>query len=124
MKKNAVKSFRLDNLVWQFSIFVRVGGTKEQAHDWFCKKFEIEEAGWLDSEQSATNARCFFNGDKTDHLIWFNAVPGASVLAHEALHSAHHVLTRKGLGKLSDETEEAYAYLIQWIVRQIAEKVW
>ena len=43
-------------------------------------------------------------------------------LAHEALHAAVQILTRKGM-KLTDESDEAYAYLTGSIVRRCLELI-
>lgn len=43
-----------------------------------------------------------------------------SVIAHEVFHAVHYVLERKGI-KLSDETDESYAYLIQFLMKEILE---
>ena len=43
-------------------------------------------------------------------------------LAHEALHAAIQILGRKGM-KLTDESDEAYAYLTGSIVRRCLELI-
>ena len=42
-------------------------------------------------------------------------------LCHEAFHAAHWILQRAGCW-LTDSSEEAYAYLIQYIFKEIAKK--
>jgi len=44
------------------------------------------------------------------------------LLVHEAVHVTHDILDKAGM-KLSDETEEAYAYHHTFIYRQIADKL-
>lgn len=52
-------------------------------------------------------------------VIWLRKGKAkAGELAHEAFHAAHWILQSKGLW-LTDSSEEAYAYLIQFIVKSI-----
>lgn len=57
-------------------------------------------------------------------VIWLPERAGAGIVSHEAFHATRYILECKGLGELSDETEEAYAYLLDWIVRQIGRRIW
>lgn len=54
-------------------------------------------------------------------LLWIKHRPRNpktySVLAHESTHAAIEILTRAGI-KLVDESDEAYAYLVQHIMRE------
>ena len=43
------------------------------------------------------------------------------VVAHECLHAVSYFLRHKGI-PLNDDTEEAYAYYLQFLVRQICGK--
>jgi hypothetical protein len=55
-------------------------------------------------------------------VLWFNTKnaekPNMEIIAHEAFHAAHWILQKQGLW-LTDSSEEAYAYLIQFIVKKI-----
>lgn len=115
-----ITAFKLENEVWQYALFVRVGGTREQALRWFERKL----CGAPETEKSGPYATTFYRNDERSHLIWFEEVPGGGTAAHEALHSVKHVLAHVGLGPLSDDTEEAYAYLLQWTVSEIGRRLW
>ncbi|WZO97327.1 hypothetical protein EP7_004352 [Isosphaeraceae bacterium EP7] len=117
-----IRSFKIENDVWQYVLFVRVGGTREQAESWFDKTFgEPQSLAWL---SKCRNATTFYRTDERSHLIWFDAKPGGGIVSHEALHSVQHVLSHSGLGPLSEATEEAYAYLLGWTVMQIGLRLW
>ena len=50
--------------------------------------------------------------------IWINPrKTGIPVLAHELLHAITYVLDARGL-VLSDHTDEAYAYYLEWLMRE------
>lgn len=50
--------------------------------------------------------------------VWLGPNVTPAVVAHEAFHAAAYVLARAG-ATLNDGSEEAYAYLIEWLVRGI-----
>lgn len=56
--------------------------------------------------------------DSFVHIVWLNADSGVSQLAHECFHVAHSILQDRGM-KLSDDSEEAYAYLIQFLFNKM-----
>ncbi|MDX1463960.1 MAG: hypothetical protein R3359_12955 [Marinirhabdus sp.] len=120
-KKTAIRTFKVVNDVWSYAIFVRIGGSVEQAAKAMDKLFESSFAE--DNSNPHALARCFLLDNEKSHLIWFRESPGAGLLTHEVLHSVHHVLDCSGM-QLNRETEEAYAYLIDWTVRQIGFKIW
>lgn len=124
-KRNSVRSFRLTNDTWQYVLFIRLGGTKEQAVEWFEKKFGEPAMFASGSDQPRLLGSCIYRDDEKSHLIWFaDKSPGAGIVCHEALHSTAHALRASGLGPLTLENEEAYAYLQMWTVMQIARRVW
>jgi hypothetical protein len=51
-------------------------------------------------------------------VIWLCETGGRDLLVHEVFHVAHFVLDQKGLS-LTNDSEEAYAYLIQWMFEKI-----
>lgn len=51
-------------------------------------------------------------------LLWLTSRNDAATLAHEALHIAAGVLEARGL-KYSRESEEAYTYTMEYIIRSV-----
>lgn len=60
--------------------------------------------------------------DNGQTIILFKRNPEPSLLAHEVFHAACMILNRIGI-TLSDESDEAYAYLIQFITQKICNVV-
>lgn len=115
----AVRTFALHNEVWCYTLFIRIGGTREQAERWIDRKFK--KNGKIREGPTATT---FYLDSERDHLIWFLERPGTGIIAHEAFHSVLHVCRHLRLGPPCDANEEAYAYLIEWTARQIARRVY
>jgi hypothetical protein len=51
-------------------------------------------------------------------VIWLCETATHAHLAHEVFHAVHFFLQNRGLS-LTDASEEAYAYLIQWMFEKI-----
>ena len=56
-------------------------------------------------------------GDTEIGVIWLSEKAGLDELVHECFHATHYFMQDSGLG-LSDNSEEAYAYLIQHIFKK------
>ena len=84
-----------------------------EAVDLFCKKYP-----GVDKESALGIVVCDDTGgvsfvDGTCALIWLKNKDLNTTL-HESFHCTIGLLNNKGL-RLSDESEEAYAYFIEWI---------
>lgn len=81
------------------------------------KDFGLEK---IDVEDSLYNSagRCHIYHRSGHMLMWLQYPVKLSVLVHECFHIAHHILKRKGL-KLSDDSEEAYAYTQESILKEL-----
>jgi hypothetical protein len=56
--------------------------------------------------------------------IWFKHLkPGAGVASHEIFHAVFGALYFSGVG-LTENSEEAWAYMIDWVTRQIGKRLW
>lgn len=118
-KKTKPTVHRFINDVYQYALFVRIGGTREHALRWFEKKFNVAE-----HESKATvHGSMIFMDDERSHMIWLADAKNLGILAHEALHSVNHVMRGAGVGPMCEDNEEAYAYLLQWTVNRIAGAV-
>ncbi len=54
--------------------------------------------------------------------IWFPARPSHRTVAHEAFHATFYVLSAKGL-TLTPDSEEAFAYYLDWLIGEIEARV-
>lgn len=114
-KKHKPTVHRFINDVYQYALFVRIGGTKEGAVRWFEKKFNVAEHESMATVQGST----IFLDEERSHMIWLADLNNIGILAHEALHSVQLVMTHAGVGPMCKQNEEAYAYLLQWTVNRI-----
>lgn len=51
-------------------------------------------------------------------VIWLKPSADVPTMAHEALHATWYLLKDKGL-RLSEDSEEAYTYMLEWLLREI-----
>ncbi len=122
-KKPRQKRYYINDEIYQSDILVFTGGTCDEAVDYIRNKYDIETAPRL-SPTEFVNARVMSNPGFKGCALWFKRPkPPASLVAHEVLHIAHHILGGSGL-TLTDESEEAYAYYIDWLTKKIGNKVW
>lgn len=56
-------------------------------------------------------------------LYFERAEPGAGELAHECFHLVHRRFQQCAV-QLSEESQEAWAYYLDWWIRKIGRKVW
>lgn len=119
------KTFRFFNDTWQFEIVLRIGGTHEDASSHFDRLIDGRPSGsksWRPGTQIKNYAAVFMSRGEKGVLVWFAEAPDPGVCAHEAIHAVAHVMRESGLGPLNEDTEEAYAYLIQWLVDEIMRR--
>lgn len=121
-KKAASKRFILKADQWEADIAVQCGGSFQSHVKWFAKKCGREPIEIPDKTSRYANS--LFYDDFKGCAVWFaDSQPGGGAVAHEVFHIAHHVLSRSGI-TLTDESEEAYAYFISWMVGAIGRRVW
>lgn len=123
-KTKPLKSYRIQNDVYSYVLYLLAWGTQDKANAWATKKLEPNQPFDLFNEYM--QGRCYFVGDGKSHVLYlpYGDGTGIGTVAHEALHSVHHVLSRSGMQALSDETEEAYAYLMDWTMREIVRRIY
>lgn len=71
----------------------------------------IDEHGERKSTLAVT-----FPQDGGGSIIWFNPKAGLGTYVHELTHASHHLLKKREI-PLSDDTEEVYAYLIDFLFK-------
>lgn len=119
-KKQKVHTWEIVNPVYDYSLFVRIGDTRDDTLRWFAKEFKIEEHSSI-GDGCNSYATVIHYAPTKSHAIWFRKWDCA-IIAHEALHSIRHVMERAQI-YLSCSTEEAYAYLLGWTVREITKRL-
>lgn len=86
----------------------------------YCKKINPDlEINNLDKLKDAGG--CMFEIDPQNFIIWTADIsPKLSLLAHECFHLTHKILSIKGM-VFCNESEEAFAYLHQYLFEKIFE---
>lgn len=111
-----IKIINMETFPWH--ICFSIGNTEKEVCDFLKNKMDYE----LDEEER--NHVCWDKTSKrgTTIMLKNNAVIlwvktyDQSIVAHEAFHAATFILERAGL-KFSQDSEEAWAYVIEKIVR-------
>jgi hypothetical protein len=68
----------------------------------------------------------FFGFNHEEHgdiaLIWLHPNAGFDTLGHELVHALTSVLAERGL-RLSDDSDEAFAYYLAWLIRECLQRL-
>lgn len=79
-------------------------------------KYEFDEK--VTGREPGGRHQVFKKKEQDIHVIWLPLKASWDIIAHEVFHCVHWIMDDKGM-TLTDSSEEAYAYLIQYIVNQI-----
>lgn len=119
--KKIPKNFKLSNDIYHVDIYVFAGHTYEQAQKLWYKR--IKHQGPVNKDDGRKAASVFVYEYNRKPMVWFRDVkPSAATMAHEGLHLVHYILSTLGLN-LTDESEEAYTYLLEWFIRQLEKSL-
>jgi hypothetical protein len=96
-------------LAWMDKTFGDVSGRE-------CGEFAGAKTVWIERDKGTALALWF--------PAWWHVNDGMylSVLAHECFHAAEFVLRERGM-QLTDASDEAYAYYIAWMFRNIYKRL-
>lgn len=118
-----VKNFIIGYTVYPFDVMVSVGETDEQLF----KKLKSKgiDKNLEDCSLEGKRGRCvMFEGGQT--LIRLKGLPknceDYGTIAHEIFHAVAFLFNRIGI-KLSMESDEAFAYAIEFLTKKIYEKI-
>jgi hypothetical protein len=108
--------------VFSTDVLVSINQSDDQLYDRVCHRFTREQfdEAWDDWKRS--DARVVTHSDGFVIMRFRTKIKKEpdmlGLVAHEAYHAAYSVLSRIGI-QPGFETEEVYAYLIQFLVREI-----
>lgn len=124
MKKKQLIRFVLDCDLYGAHIYVSAGGSAKEAVRWWHKKIGFKgELGVTDDHEKRVGT-VFSEDANMGCLIWlWSPMIGVGTLSHECLHATCHILENTGM-RCVKENEEAYAYLLAWITREVSLKIW
>ena len=125
MKKKKINYFIVEVDLYKVDVMVVVVGDIEGAIEWLSNKnvtdSDIESIKSNSNDQGnvlllSNNAIYLHVMDREKTNFW------TSVLVHEVFHAASFLLKSKGI-ELDESSEEAYAYLIEFIYYKIMEQL-
>lgn len=113
-KKQKINYKEITNPLFYYVIVVFNGTPYKEAQDFAEEKLQVKF-----NDMEPVEACVFTASDCSNHVVWFNKKkPRLDTIIHESFHSTHHSLERKRV-KLSMESDEVYAYLLEWTVTEI-----
>ena len=114
-----MKETTVDLSVWNCQVYAIWDCTASDAADVFKKNGVDMDV--IDQIAGSTSDGMTLFPDSGAPIIWvrcgLDSIPGISVLCHEAVHAANDILIGRGLNHTL-ETEEAFAYTVENIVRE------
>lgn len=107
-----------NNEIYPISVFIGVTNCQDDVSDVFC----YDDGTEIDDLPAYCDAIVLSAMHKKQHMrcvvvVFRDKKTSSSVIAHEALHAADLIGNWVGLDWLSNGHNEAYAYLLQWVVR-------
>jgi len=114
-----LKIFEIEVPIYNSTILVVVG----EDYDEFMAFLKAHKLRWASKYELGSKADAVTNNTKCGIIIRFKDNPTAGTIAHEAFHAAFMSLHDAGLA-VTDDSQEAYAYLIDYIVSQIHKNLY
>lgn len=114
------KSCIIHEPLFNCDFLVQKGGSVNELIDTYSKKTGIvrtpleEHSGRMGHTISCSHTKAVG--------VWLNDRASSGVIAHEVFHAVHSVMHRSGL-KLNFQTDETFAYYIQFLVDEITKKL-
>jgi hypothetical protein len=107
--------------IYGTELVVSIGQTDDEIFDECKKRWEWDEyRDTVISAVSGQNLATFSSSPKMLIIRFKERNPKDGLIAHESFHAVFRILNSIGLNP-SYETEEAYAYLLDYIVNKIKE---
>lgn len=118
------KWFEISTLFYDSTIYVAIGYGFEEAQEKYYKAIKAPAKGRVYWEDHAGGVACVIENKVSRDLLMFfgQGKPTPGCAAHEIFHAAHITFERIN-SKVTRETEEPFAYLIQWITQEFWERV-
>ena len=124
MKRKQPIRFVLDCDLYCANIYVSVGGSAKDAVKWWHQKIGFKGPIDATDDHERRVGTVFSVEGNMGCLIWlWSPSIGVGTLSHECFHATCRILDHTGM-RCVNENEEAYAYLLTWISREVALKIW
>lgn len=115
-----LKRITLYNDTYDFDLLVQLGGSVRDLHTAYFKKVWVDTPVTIEDNANRKGNFISLEGSRNG-AIWLSYDASPGVVAHEAFHATVNILNDYGL-TLSKDSEEAYAYLQQWMVNRILKE--
>lgn len=113
------KSKVIRDQIYRFEWLVCTEQSLDKAIALFALKLQIPS--WVsDCKNQEGHFACY--PPTKNGLLWFKD-PLPDVVAHEAFHATMYAFSCAGLKNITEETEEVFAYYLQWLTREILKYV-
>lgn len=115
--------FTVDWQVYPFSVIVALGVTKDELLEYAGKYLTPRDVRYIEEQRFDSGKTVFSVRDLT--ILWLEKYPniGSPVLAHEVFHAVTFLMEEIGV-PLNRETNEAYAYAIEYLTKEINNHLW
>jgi hypothetical protein len=112
--KDKLKLLPIPIPIWDWDGIALKGGTEKDLVEYLLEEYKIDvpETGNCAGKSILLPDQLWF--------MWIGNANDPSLVAHEALHIATWILKERGL-KMNKGSEEAYTYLMQYIIEQFNE---
>lgn len=128
-KPSKARFILIDCVLYPYEIFVCVEATQEEVLMKIKKntlfKLDEEIKKLLELEYDVSGRHISIEGTRT-HIILLRypltTSKGIATLSHEVFHTVYSIMSTVGI-PLTEESEEAYAYLITYVTNEIMESV-
>lgn len=119
-----MKKFKIKYVVYPFELMVFITNDTKKVVNWVCEntyrdRKEVEEN--VEREYLATTI--MFEGGQSIIVFKEDSHLNPGVVAHESFHAVELLYNHLDM-PLTRESSEAYAYLIEYIVNEISNKVY
>jgi len=122
MKTKKPRHFEIYIPIYHLTIYVRLGGTTQQAYNYASKKLDYSPP--LQDDGSDASGKFLAVPGKNDLCLWFKELkPSISCVVHEIFHAVCYIYQVRGIWPLTESNEEAFAYLLGDITRKFLLKV-
>ena len=113
-----MKKKRIEESVYGSYIYLVWGCPRKEIIRWLNRKsgLEFEEKDEFGTDTFGSTFIIRYE-DRTDLYIWVNNKKNIPSLVHELSHVVYHTLSSVGI-QHNDDTDEAYAYLLTFYVRE------
>lgn len=116
-------NFIIPYVIYPFEAMVSLGESDEEVNNSLIKWGIDKKEAIIDSYLAAGQAFMFEQGQTLIRLkVYPTTYKNLATLQHEILHAVSYLMTRIGI-KFSDDSEEAYTYMVQYITEKIYEKL-